>query len=61
MIRRFGPSFGSAVPLQGHNARMGTCFTDTDITIRYVFMYGFIIMFILKVYEAVNLNQLHQN
>ena len=35
MIRRFGPSFGSDVPLQGHKARMGTGFTGTDITIRY--------------------------
>ena len=49
MIRRFGQSFGSAVPLQGHKARMGTCFTGTDITIicgcyvwcyHYVYIYG---------------------
>ena len=43
---------------------MGTGFTGTDITIRYmVVMYDCIIMFIFKVYayEAVNLNQLHTN
>ena len=61
MIRRFGPSFGSVVPLQGHKARMSTGFTGTDITIIYDCMYDFIIMFIFKVYEAVNLNQLHTN
>ena len=33
MSRRFGPSIGSAVPLQGHKARMGTGFTGTGITI----------------------------
>ena len=58
MIRRFGPSVGSALPLQRNKARMGTGFTGTDMTIKYgcYLMYDFIIMFIFKVSEAVHLH-----